>query len=123
MRRGAGRLRSAAPWIVADMDQTLVEKVPGKFPDLNASACRAPLLRWLGLGGRLFVVTSDDGYRPFKHLWGQIPADLRANGRVLLSTGGGATIFSGDADGEVVEVREFWDINLPLHFVRILLTI
>ena len=91
------------------MDQTLVEKVPGRFPDLNASACRAPLLRWLGLGGRLFVVTSDDGYRPFNHLWGQIPAGLRANGRVLLSTGGGATIFSGDADGEVVEVREFWD--------------
>tara|TARA_B110000208_G_scaffold102120_1_gene127199 strand:- start:7 stop:1437 length:1431 start_codon:yes stop_codon:yes gene_type:complete len=103
------RVRAAAPWIVADMDRTLVRKVPGTFPDFNASPVKEPLLRWLGLGGRLFIVTSDDGRRPFHSMWSQIPPELRANGRVLLSTGGGATIFRGDASGDVVEVREFWD--------------
>lgn len=99
-------------WICADMDSTLIKKVRGEYPDLNASPCRAPLLRFLGLGGRLLVVTSDEGHRPFRQLLAQIePAALRR--RVILSVGDGCLIYraldskSGSGDSDDASSSEF----------------
>ena len=74
----------SGPWLVADMDSTLIRKDAGEWPDLDASPAKAGLVRWLKLGGRLLVVTSDEGHRPFRQLLAQIrPQSLWA--RVLLS--------------------------------------
>lgn len=65
-------------------------------------------MQWLSAGGSVCVVTSDDGYRPFESLWRQIPAELRANGRLVLSTSNGAALFYGDQDGELLEDEVYW---------------
>eukprot|EP01050_Picozoa_sp_SAG11_P023497 SAG11_NODE_4736_length_1786_cov_1.609959_1_plen_222_part_00 len=61
---------------------------PGEWPELAESPVRSHLLEWLELGGRLLVVTSDDGHRPWRALMRQIPPPLRL--RVVLSTADGA---------------------------------
>lgn len=53
------------------------------------------------------MVTTDDGYRPFRKVWDDIPADLRANRRVVFATSDGAAIFHGGAEGELVEDKTF----------------
>lgn len=53
-----------SPWIIADMDSTLIRKERGMYPDLNDSPVKPHLLRWLQSGGHLLVVTSDEGHRP-----------------------------------------------------------
>lgn len=97
-----------APWIVADMDNTLIDKGPGAYPTLKEGPCYGPLMRWLRLGGNLLCVTSDDGYRPFTHFWDEIDVEYRTNGQVLLSTAGGATLFRGNENGGVDELVEYW---------------
>ena len=120
LQRYARMLGSEAPssarerrpwWIVADMDSTLIEHGPDKsaLGDLDTSPCAAPLFEWLEAGGRLLVVTSDDGYRPFTSLWEQIPAALRANGAVCLSTSDGAALYTGDAEGAPQECAAYWE--------------
>ena len=79
------------PWLVADMDSTLLQKERGMYPDLNASPCQPHLLTWLRSGGKLLVITSDEGRRPFKQLLGQIPRELRA--AVVLAAGEGAALY------------------------------
>eukprot|EP00936_MAST-01D_sp_MAST-1D-sp1_P002050 g2050.t1 len=97
-------------WIVADMDSTLIKHGTDKsaLGDLSISPCAAPLFEWLETGGRLLVVTSDDGYRPFTSLWEQIPAALRANGAVCLSSSDGAALYTGDAEGAPQECAAYW---------------
>ena len=103
------RRAKVARWIVADMDKTLVDKQPGTYPAFSDSPAFQPILKWLSLGGKLLCVTSDDGYRPFRQFWADIPKGHRENGQVLLSTAGGATLFTGDGDGEAVKVTSFFD--------------
>lgn len=100
VRRELERVASArAPWVVADMDSTLIRKDPGVWPDLEESPVRPNLLRWLKLGGRLLVVTSDEGHRPFRQFLAQIhPAELRES--VLLSVGDGASIYMPERSTE-----------------------
>ena len=83
-----------APWIVADMDSTLIRKERGEYPDLEDSPCRPHLLQWLTSGGKLLVVTSDEGHRPFRQLLGQIPSELRPS--VVLAAGEGAALYKHD---------------------------
>ena len=74
------------------MDSTLIRKDVGEWPDLDASPAKSGVIRWLELGGRLLVVTSDEGHRPFRQLLAQItPEKLRD--RVMLSVGDGAAIY------------------------------
>jgi hypothetical protein len=80
-----------SPWIVADMDSTLIKKERGEYPDLNASPVKQHLIHWLTSGGHLLVVTSDEGHSPFKQLIGQIPSQLRSS--VILATGEGAVLY------------------------------
>lgn len=95
------------PWIVADMDSTLIRKAPGEWPGLDASPVRPHLLAWLASGGSLLVVTSDDGHRPWRQLVGQIPEALREN--VLLATADGAALARTDAaTGTFAEDLEYW---------------
>ena len=74
----ASRGTAAAPggdvsgWIIADMDGTLVP-TPGSDADgtyiaqgLDDSPVGPPLLRWLGVGGNLLIITSDDGNWPIR---------------------------------------------------------
>lgn len=49
------------------------------------------------------MVTTDDGFRPFQHLWQEIPAELRSERRVVIATSDGAAMFYGDKDGQLVE--------------------
>lgn len=49
------------------------------------------------------MVTTDDGFRPFQHLWQEIPAELRSERRVVMATSDGAAMFYGDENGELVE--------------------
>ena len=99
------------PWIIADMDSTLLRKSPGEWPDLEEtgreedSPVRLPLFTWLRSGGSLLVVTSDDGHRPWRQLMRQIPAELR--GSVVLSTADGA-VLSSLQDGEYTEEEIYW---------------
>ena len=79
------------PWIVADMDSTLIRKERGVYPDLNDSPCKSPLIQWLKTGGQLLVVTSDEGHRPFRQLLGQIPIELRHS--IKLAAGEGAAMY------------------------------
>jgi hypothetical protein len=97
------------PWVVADMDSTLIRKSPGEWPDLEDSPVRAPLCTWLGSGGSLLIVTSDDGQRPWRSLIRQIPERLRGN--VVLSTADGAVLSSLQA-GEFTEEDAYWGCAL-----------
>lgn len=97
------------PWLVADMDSTLLRKSPGEWPDLEDSPVRLPLFTWLASGGSLLVVTSDDGQRPWRALLGQIPEGLR--GRVVLSTADGA-VLSSLQGGEFTEEEAYWSTAL-----------
>jgi len=91
-------------WIVADMDRTLVSKPPkGGYPHLKESPCFQPVLRWLDVGGRLCVVTTDGGLRTFSAIWDHIPKDKRGHGRVLICTSDGASLHYGDSHGNLVE--------------------
>lgn len=49
------------------------------------------------------MVTTDDGFRPFQHIWQEIPAELRSERRVVIATSDGAAVFYGDKDGQLVE--------------------
>jgi hypothetical protein len=102
-------MKASTPWLVADMDNTLLDKAPGSYPTLEESPCREPLNRWLELGGHLLCVTSDDGYRPFTHFWDAIDVKFRRKGQVLLSTAGGATIFRGNDAGDAEEMMDYWE--------------
>ena len=89
-----------------------MDKQAGTYPTLEQSACYTALIEWLSLGGRLLVVTSDDGYRPFAQFWEQIPLQFRTNNQVLLSTAVGNTLFSGDARaGQPMQHRNYWTQN------------
>ncbi len=90
------------------MDKTLMDKKAGTYPTFSESPAFQPVLQWLKYGGKLLCVTSDDGHRPFGQFWDNIPASHRKNGQVLLSTAGGATLFAGDSEGEVIEVKSFF---------------
>ena len=96
-------------WVVADMDDTLLEKKPpgSKSPTKTFadSPCYEPVLSWLKAGGGLLVVTTDDGHRPFGKVWSSIPAELRR--RVLISTSDGASLFRGTEAGALQEVMEY----------------
>ena len=115
MLRG-GRLK-VKRWVVADMDDTLLRKLPPgqrgasiKRPCFGTSPCFDPMSRWLAAGNGLVVVTTDDGYRPYNALWDQIPKRYRCEGRVLLSTSDGAALYVGDpSSGAVVEVDGYSD--------------
>lgn len=100
--------RFTGKWIVADMDSTLIRKERSVYGMLDDSPCRGPLLEWLGKGGSLCVVTSDDGWRPFEQLWKQIPAALRV--RVYMSTSDGAALFRGNAQGTPEEDTQYWTV-------------
>ena len=118
LRQAAGRglipaatmYRKQTPcfWVVADMDDTLLEKKPPgtrsqkTFAD---SPCYEPVLSWLKAGCGLVVVTTDDGHRPFGKVWSSIPAELRR--RVLISTSDGASLFRGTEAGALQEVMEY----------------
>jgi len=103
-----GRAAGVKRWIVADMDDTLVRKLRLPFrTSLATSPCFEPLIQWLGAGNGLIVVTSDDGFRPFNNLWDAIPQRFRAEGRVLLSTSDGATLFTGDEQGNLAPVTGY----------------
>ena len=91
------------------MDKTLMDKKAGTYPTFSESPAFQPVLQWLKYGGKLLCVTSDDGHRPFGQFWDNIPASHRKNGQVLLSTAGGATLFAGDSEGEVIEVKSFFE--------------
>jgi hypothetical protein len=99
------------PWIIADMDSTLLRKSPGEWPDFEESdrdddnPVRLPLFTWLRSGGSLLVVTSDDGHRPWRQLLRQVPVELR--GSVLLSTADGA-VLSSLQDGKYTEETSYW---------------
>ncbi len=54
------------------------------------------------------MVTSDDGYRPFQQFLEFIPSSYRANGKVLISTAAGATLYE-DMNGKMVEVPSYWE--------------
>jgi hypothetical protein len=96
------------PWLVADMDSTLIRKARGEWPDLDESPVRPHLFEWLRTGGSLLVVTSDDGHRPWRSLLGQIPAELRQ--RVALSTADGAVLARHmEHSGRFTEDRGYWD--------------
>ena len=72
-------------WVVADMDDTLIEKKPPgtkSHKTFADSPCYEPVLSWLKAGGGIMVVTTDDGHRPFGKVWASIPAELRR--RVLI---------------------------------------
>ena len=86
-----------------------MDKQPGTYPAFSDSPAFQPVLNWLSLGGKLLCVTSDDGYRPFRQFWDDIPNGHKRNGQVLLSTAGGATLFTGDNDGEAVKVTSFFE--------------
>ena len=101
-------IRAPQKWIVADMDRTLVDKQPGTYPAFSDSPAFQPVLQWLS-PGKLLCVTSDDGYRPFGQFWADIPKCHKRNGQVLLSTAGGATLFTGDSDGEAIKVTRFFE--------------
>ena len=95
-------------WIVADMDRTLVDKPPkGGYPTVQDGPCFDAVLRWLQLGHRLAVVTTDAGLRPFAAVWDCMPAECRADGRLLISTADGAALYYGDAQGELVQDEEY----------------
>ena len=99
----------ATPFLVADLDDTLVRKLPPgtKGPcSLLESACLEPLVTWLGSGKGLVVVTTDDGHRPYRNFWNQLPATARA-GDCFLSTSDGAMLFKGDAAGDLQEVPAY----------------
>ena len=77
---------SRAPlWLVADMDETLLAK---SNRDIRTSPTFEHLLRWLrppgsepaaadaGLGNKLLIVTSDEGFRPFR-IWSQFPDEVK----------------------------------------------
>ncbi len=46
-------------WLICDMDNTLLDKKPGMYPRFRDSPCFDSLNRWIELGGKLLVVTSD----------------------------------------------------------------
>eukprot|EP00747_Dinoflagellata_sp_TGD_P057705 gnl/TRDRNA2_/TRDRNA2_150775_c0_seq2.p1 gnl/TRDRNA2_/TRDRNA2_150775_c0~~gnl/TRDRNA2_/TRDRNA2_150775_c0_seq2.p1 ORF type:complete len:456 (-),score=85.06 gnl/TRDRNA2_/TRDRNA2_150775_c0_seq2:6-1301(-) len=98
---------AAAPlWLVADMDKTLIDKPPPatkNSPALSQSPTYGPVMSWLRRGGRLCVVTTDDGYRPFRKLWNEIPKELRAERRVVMASSDGAALFYGDEEGNLAE--------------------
>ena len=96
-----------SPWVVADMDSTLIRKAPGEWPGLDTSPVRPHLFAWLESGGALLVITSDDGHRPWRQLLGQIPETLRGN--VLLSTADGAALSRPGPDGGTfTEDLHYW---------------
>lgn len=98
----------AQPWIVADMDSTLIRKARGEWPELNESSVRPHLVEWLRTGGALLVVTSDDGHRPWRALLRHIPEPLRD--RVALSTADGAVLARLDEKtGKFSEDHSYWD--------------
>ena len=75
-----GRAAGVKRWIVADMDDTLVRKLPHgtkQHTSLATSPCFEPLNRWLAAGNGLIVVTSDDGFRPFSALWEPLPIQVQ----------------------------------------------
>lgn len=101
----------AMGWVVADMDGTLVG-LPGfvsrgryEAPTLAQSACRQPLRRWLRAGGRLLVVTSDDGDGPFRRILSDMPPELLP--RVMFSTSDGAALFDCQPSGELVAAEGY----------------
>merc|ERR1711871_263154 len=94
-------------WLVADMDSTIMAKSKGVYQDLESSPCFPHIVKWLEIGGRLLVVTSDDGYRPFKQFLAQVPQNLRTS--VLLSCSDGASLFSVDERGEPLEHLDYWE--------------
>eukprot|EP00392_Amoebophrya_sp_AT5.2_P002975 g2980.t1 len=84
-------------WIVADMDDTLVAK---RSRSLRDSPCYPHLLKWLRIGAQdkakafktgLLIVTSDDGFRPFRLCWDQWPVDVRE--RILLAPAEGGSLW------------------------------
>lgn len=94
------------------MDDTLIHKPKGAYnrkdTSLRTSPCFQPLLRWLCGGGYLVVVTADDGIRPFKALWNDVPVELR--GRLMIATSDGAALFrcaNQKIPGDVKEDLEF----------------
>jgi hypothetical protein len=99
---------SSSYWMVADMDGTVVE-LPGfaksgekyRAKGLTDSPCMEPLVRWLRLGGKALIVTSDDGNAPQRKVWHCIPSELRKDRRVLLSTSDGAALWFDDEQGEI----------------------
>lgn len=101
-----------SPYIVADMDSTLIKKARNVWGDLNASPAKPHLLQWLSTGGRLLIVTSDEGYRPFHQMLGQIPSDLRRN--VVMCIGEGAVLYSHSASHDTfVEDHVYSHNNSP----------
>lgn len=105
-RRFGCSMATAPFWLVADMDKTLIDKPPPAVrpsPSFSQSPAFAPTIKLLQSGGRLCVVTTDDGFRPFQHLWQEIPAELRSDRRVVMATSDGAAMFYGDKDGQLVE--------------------
>lgn len=78
-------------WLVADMDETLLAK---KCRDIREAPTYNSLIKWLhpstGLNNKLLIVTSDDGFRPFR-IWSQLPDEVKPN--VLLSTAEGAWLW------------------------------
>ncbi|CAD7966702.1 unnamed protein product, partial [Amoebophrya sp. A120] len=93
------RPRSLAPlWLVADMDDTLVAK---RSRDLKQSPCYEWLLYWMrDLNHPLLIVTSDDGYRPFRLCWDQFPEDVRKN--LFLSTAEGASLWTHRTNADLI---------------------
>ena len=104
--------RRTSPYIVADMDSTLIQKARNVWGDLNASPVKPHLLEWLSNGGRLLIVTSDEGHRPFHQMLGQIPPDLRRN--VVMCLGEGAVLYSHSASQNTfVEDHAYCQDNSP----------
>eukprot|EP00730_Choanoeca_flexa_P014938 TRINITY_DN6717_c0_g1_i2.p1 TRINITY_DN6717_c0_g1~~TRINITY_DN6717_c0_g1_i2.p1 ORF type:complete len:389 (+),score=37.79 TRINITY_DN6717_c0_g1_i2:2-1168(+) len=93
--------------LIVDMDATIVERPSsGASPPLIDSPCYKPILRWLQKGGKVAIVTSA-GLRALRQVWIHIPVVYRANKQILLSLNGGAVLFTGDEEGELLQDMSF----------------
>ena len=107
------RMASTQPyWMVADMDGTVLKKAGwhnGTYtaPHMSDGPCGTVMQRWLALGGRVLMVTSDDGNAPIRKLWECVPPSLRANGAMLLSTSDGAALWQDDDAGSITIDMEY----------------
>ena len=102
LRLGRRRL-STRRWLICDMDNTLLDKKPGTYPRFRSSPCFEALLRWIDLGGKCLVVTSDDGKRPLEQFYEEIPSSRRRH--VLISTAGGACLYRSVERSDL----EYWN--------------
>jgi len=101
-------------YLITDLNGTMIGS-PDKDeqPELKDSPVFQPLLEWLSRRGKIVAITGNDVVRMNKRFLEDIPKELSANGQVLLSSNGGASLYYRNEKGSLIEVEEYRKTALP----------